>query len=67
MIEADVAIDRGVHCDRTRIGQLLSNLLGNALTHGAADKPVIVHAETAGGTFELWVANAGKPIPPELH
>jgi sigma-B regulation protein RsbU (phosphoserine phosphatase) len=64
VIEADFAIDRPVNCDRIRIGQLLSNLLGNALTHGAADKPVVVHAQTRHGSFELWVANAGKPIPP---
>jgi phosphoserine phosphatase RsbU/P len=66
VIETDFAIDRPVNCDRTRIGQLLSNLLGNAMTHGAADKPVIVHAETRGETFELWVSNAGDPIPSEL-
>jgi sigma-B regulation protein RsbU (phosphoserine phosphatase) len=54
-----------VNCDRTRIGQLLSNLLGNATTHGSANKPVIVHAETRDGSFELWVANKGQPIAPE--
>lgn len=62
VIEAEFEIDRPVDCDRTRIGQLLSNLLGNALTHGAADKPVAVHADTAEGLFTLWVANAGEPI-----
>jgi sigma-B regulation protein RsbU (phosphoserine phosphatase) len=64
VIEADFAIDRPVNCDRVRIGQLLSNLLGNALTHGAFDEPVVVHAETWDGSFELWVANVGEPIPP---
>jgi sigma-B regulation protein RsbU (phosphoserine phosphatase) len=62
VIEADFAIERPVNCDRIRIGQLLSNLLGNALTHGAADKPVVVHAETRDGSFELWVANAANPF-----
>lgn len=42
----------------------MSNLLGNALTHGDSNKPVAVHAETRDGSFELWVANAGAPIPP---
>jgi phosphoserine phosphatase RsbU/P len=65
VIEAEFTIDEPVKCDRTRIGQLLSNLLGNALTHGAAGKPVVVHAETKGGTFKLSVSNAGEPIPPE--
>lgn len=62
-ILADFAIDRPVDCDRTRVGQLLSNLLGNALTHGTSNQPIVVHAETHGGSFELWVANAGQPIP----
>jgi phosphoserine phosphatase RsbU/P len=66
VIAAEFAIDEPVNCDRIRIGQLLSNLLGNALTHGAADNPVVVHAETRNGSFELWVANAGEAIPETL-
>ncbi|MCK1288954.1 PAS domain-containing sensor histidine kinase [Bradyrhizobium sp. 44] len=65
VIEAEFEIDRPVNCDRTRIGQLLSNLVGNALTHGSSNKPVVVHAETTPTTFELWVSNAGDAIPPE--
>ena len=63
VIEFDFKIDRTVNCDRSRIGQLLSNLLGNALTHGASNKPVVVHGETRQDEFELWVANSGEPIP----
>jgi phosphoserine phosphatase RsbU/P len=63
VIEADFKIDRPVNCDRSRLGQLLSNLVGNALTHGASSKPVLVHAETRPESFELWVSNAGQPIP----
>ena len=42
---------------------MVSNLLGNALTHGAADKPVRIGASTANRMFVLWVANSGEPIP----
>jgi sigma-B regulation protein RsbU (phosphoserine phosphatase) len=63
-VEVEFNIDQPVDCDRSRIGQLLSNLLGNALTHGASDKPVMVHAGTQDGFFQLSVANAGDPIPP---
>ncbi|MGY3607654.1 MULTISPECIES: ATP-binding protein [unclassified Bradyrhizobium] len=63
VIEAEFKIDRPVNCDRSRIGQMLSNLLGNALTHGAPDQPVVVHAETRPASFEIWVANAGEAIP----
>ena len=63
VIESDFRIEAPVNCDRSRIGQMVSNLLGNALTHGSADTPVRVGASTENGMFELWVANAGEPIP----
>lgn len=63
-IVTDFAVDRPVDCDGARIGQLFSNLLANALTHGAAASPIEVRARTAGGRFELSVANRGAPIPP---
>jgi phosphoserine phosphatase RsbU/P len=62
-IEAEYAIDSPVDCDRTRIGQLASNLVGNALTHGASNQPVRVRAQTEDGLFKLSVANGGEPIP----
>ncbi len=62
-IEAEYAIDSPVDCDRTRIGQLVSNLVGNALSHGSAKEPVRVRAETLDGLFRLSVANSGEPIP----
>jgi phosphoserine phosphatase RsbU/P len=63
VIETSFEIAEPVNCDRTRIGQLVSNLIGNALTHGARDQPVHVGAKTESGEFQLWVANAGEPIP----
>jgi sigma-B regulation protein RsbU (phosphoserine phosphatase) len=62
VIESDFRIADPVNCDRSRIGQMVSNLLGNALTHGSPDKPVKVGASTDNGMFELWVSNAGEPI-----
>jgi signal transduction histidine kinase len=53
-----------IDCDRDRLAQLFSNLLANALTHGAADRPIRVEATTGDGTFRLSVANSGEPIPP---
>jgi phosphoserine phosphatase RsbU/P len=63
VIKTTFEIADPISCDRTRIGQLLSNLIGNALTHGAPDQPVYVGAKTEGGEFTIWVANAGDPIP----
>ncbi|GJD56333.1 GAF domain-containing sensor histidine kinase [Methylobacterium dankookense] len=52
-------------CDPARIGQLLSNLVANALTHGASDAPVTVRGVMIDGIVELSVGNAGRPISPE--
>ena len=63
-IETDFDLTQQVDCDAGRIAQLFSNLLANALTHGAAGTPVRVCASTRADAFELSVANAGEPIPP---
>jgi signal transduction histidine kinase len=54
-----------IKCDPNRLGQLLSNLLANALTHGSADGPIEVATAVVGPTFELSVSNSGDPIPAE--
>ncbi|AMJ63877.1 hypothetical protein AXW83_21845 [Bosea sp. PAMC 26642] len=63
-IEVNIAIDRSIACDHGRMGQLVSNLLGNALTHGAADKPIRVDATAGSDWLTVSVSNAGDPIPP---
>ncbi len=63
-IEADIVLTEAINCDAGRLGQLLSNLLGNALTHGADNSPVRVRAATEGGMFTLSVANIGETITP---
>lgn len=62
-IEIDLAIDRSVECDVPRMQQLLSNLLGNALTYGATHAPVRVRVAIEDGWLVLTVANDGEPIP----
>jgi sigma-B regulation protein RsbU (phosphoserine phosphatase) len=62
-IDAEYAIDVPVNCDRVRIGQLVSNLVGNALSHGASNEPVRVRSATENGLFRVSVANGGEPIP----
>lgn len=64
VIDATIEVAGPIGCDRARIGQLLSNLLANALKHGAPDRPVSVRASDHDGVFDLSVANAGNPIPP---
>lgn len=65
-IDTEIAIEEPVFCDRGRIGQLASNLLANAATHGSADRPIRFEAVTRGNLFVLSVANAGEPIPADV-
>jgi PAS domain S-box-containing protein len=66
--ERDIAVDidlrEPVACDPQRIGQLLSNLLGNAFVYGTPTLPIQVRARAEGGAFELSVANSGEAIEP---
>jgi len=64
-ITEEYSIDVPVDCDRSRIGQLVSNLVGNAVTHGSSSQPVTVNASTEKGVFKLTVCNGGEPIPEE--
>ena len=61
-IVCDFAFSDPVDCDAAKIGQLFSNLLGNAVQHGSRDVPVRVAARKIDSRFELSVENAGKPI-----
>lgn len=63
VIETNIDIREPIDCDRGRIGQLFSNLLGNAITYGDPNRPIRVAARTrSGGSFELSVTNFGAPI-----
>lgn len=65
-IETSIARPIKVASDPARIAQLFSNLLGNAITHGAADNPIRIAAAVSDADgFELSVCNGGKPIPVE--
>jgi phosphoserine phosphatase RsbU/P len=44
---------------------MFSNLLGNAITHGDATRPIVVHAATYPNSFELFISNSGKKISDE--
>lgn len=63
VIFCDVDLPEPTSVDEGRIGQMMSNLLGNALTHGDPKAPVRLHASMRDAQLTLWVANAGKPIP----
>lgn len=58
-IHAEIASLHGIHCDRERVTQLLSNLVANAIAHGSADAPVTISAQANRDRFELSVKNHG--------
>lgn len=62
-IQGSLDVGGEVPCDGGRVAQLVSNLLGNALAHGAPDRPVKVVAAAGVNEVVITVANEGKPIP----
>ena len=66
IIDVRIAVTEPVDCDPGRIGQLASNLVGNAIDHGAPGHPIQITAATQDGWFEFSVTNVGEQIPPAL-
>jgi signal transduction histidine kinase len=64
-ILTNISVTRKVRCDLGRVQQVASNLIGNALKHGAPQGPVKVSASAEDSEFILDVWNAGEPIAPE--
>lgn len=64
VIETRFDLSHAIDVDHARIAQMFSNLLGNAVAHGAIDQPIVIFASVADGHFELAVSNGGEPIPP---
>jgi signal transduction histidine kinase len=62
-IDCEFALPEPVRADRGRIGQLVSNLLINAVHYGDPKQPIQVEATLQEGEFLVSVTNAGSPIP----
>ena len=65
-IEIDLGVAEPVTADHARLAQMLSNLLANAVTHGAKDRPIQIAAARDGDELQLTIANGGSPIPSGL-
>jgi len=66
VVEASYAGDTRGEWDPDRLVQVFSNLVGNALKHGARDAPVRVEIDGTGAAVRFRVRNLGDPIPDEL-
>ncbi|MEJ1223658.1 GAF domain-containing sensor histidine kinase [Sediminicola sp. 1XM1-17] len=61
-IKDKIHLKKSVTCDLNRVAQLFSNLLGNAIKHGAENEPIEVDIHTTDRAFILSVSNAGTKI-----
>jgi signal transduction histidine kinase len=52
--------------DADRLEQVISNLLGNAVTHGNGGKPIRVQVTARGPLASIGVHNYGTPIDPAV-
>ncbi len=57
--------DLHIRGDVSRMQQVLSNLLNNAVQHGGEDTPIRLSAYGEEDTIVLSIANSGNPIPPD--
>jgi signal transduction histidine kinase len=64
-IELEAPPSLPVHADRDRIGQVISNLLENAVKYSPDGGPIRVIAASRAGEVEVRVSDAGIGIPPE--
>jgi signal transduction histidine kinase len=60
------AIRGAARIDQSRIAQLISNLIGNAIDHGPKDEPVEVQLSSTCETIVVSVVNRGEPIAPDI-
>ena len=65
-VETDFRFHAPIIVDAHRIGQMVSNLIGNAFSHGDPETPVRLRAVSGDGMFLVTVSNGGKPIAPEV-
>lgn len=64
-LQVSMDISQPIRCDANRVSQLVSNLVGNALTHGSADVDVQIRAWVEAGALNIEVSNGGV-IPAEV-
>lgn len=56
----------GILCDEAKMGQVFSNLIGNAFRHGVGDEPIRVASYMNADRFFFFVENAGEKLSPVI-
>lgn len=62
-IETNINLPQPLNIDVSRLAQLLSNLIGNAIMHGDAATAIRVRASHEDDELTISVTNKGAPIP----
>jgi signal transduction histidine kinase len=65
-VRLEVSGDCAMRGDASRLGQIVSNLVGNALHHGPPGAGVDVRVEGGAGELAIEVHNEGPPIAPDV-
>lgn len=64
-IEIEITGDTQGEWDRARMGQVFSNLIGNALQYSSGNSTITVTIAASGDRVFIAVHNVGDPIPPD--
>lgn len=65
-INLDISGEVEGEWDKARIGQVFSNLIGNAVQHGFKERPIDVNVKGAPSEVIISVHNEGVPISPAI-
>lgn len=66
IIHQDISLTVPLYVDTTRMCQLISNLIANAITHGERDSPVWIRVNDVDEVFTVEVDNQGLPIADDV-
>ena len=61
-ISADLPL---AHADHTLLGQLVANLVENAVRHSPPGEPIEISARVDSGALSIVVSDSGPGVPPE--
>jgi signal transduction histidine kinase len=65
-VRLEVSGDCALRGDASRLGQIVANLVGNALHHGPSTGDVLVQIDGGPGEVAIQVHNEGPPIAPDV-
>lgn len=65
-VRAETRVAGAARFDRTRVAQMLSNLVANAVEHSPPAEPVDVAVDAVDGLLRFAITSRGEPIPVDV-